>query len=160
MDRLLDVLNLLAAVGCGLIAGVFFAFSTFVMRALNRLPPRERVAATQAINVVVINPMFLGVFLGSVVMCAAAGAGAVVRWERPAAAYVLAGAVLYVVGTFLVTIACNVPLNNQLAAVTADDPMAADLWRRYVRHWTTWNHVRTAMAAAAMVMFIRAITPG
>jgi uncharacterized membrane protein len=32
------LLILAAALGCGLMAGVFFAFSTFVMKALARLP--------------------------------------------------------------------------------------------------------------------------
>ena len=53
-DRVLDVATFLAAIGSGLIAGVFFAFSTFVMRALGRRPPTEGMAAMQAINVAVI----------------------------------------------------------------------------------------------------------
>jgi uncharacterized membrane protein len=38
-------LKLFTALGCGLVAGVFFAFSTFVMNALARLQPREGIAA-------------------------------------------------------------------------------------------------------------------
>ncbi|MGH7600945.1 MAG: hypothetical protein ACREOI_31695, partial [bacterium] len=64
VDALLFVLTLFAALGCGLIAGVFFAFSAFVMKALSRLPPSEGIAAMQSINVAVINPVFLTVFLG------------------------------------------------------------------------------------------------
>ena len=36
-DQLLVALTLVSALGCGLIAGVFFAFSAFVMKALSRL---------------------------------------------------------------------------------------------------------------------------
>jgi len=36
VDKLL-VLKVASALGCGLMAGVFFAFSAFVMRALGRL---------------------------------------------------------------------------------------------------------------------------
>ena len=39
---MLTVVPLLLAVGAGLVAGVFFAFSTFVMKALAQLPARER----------------------------------------------------------------------------------------------------------------------
>jgi uncharacterized membrane protein len=50
LDGLLFVLTLFAALGCGLVAGVFFAFSTFVMKALARLPAEQGIAAMQAIN--------------------------------------------------------------------------------------------------------------
>ena len=61
--------KLLAALGCGLIAGVFFAFSAFVMSALARLEPPQGTAAMQAINITVINPWFMGVFMGTAVVC-------------------------------------------------------------------------------------------
>jgi uncharacterized membrane protein len=38
MERFLVALTLLRALGCGLVAGIFFTFSAFVMRALARLP--------------------------------------------------------------------------------------------------------------------------
>ena len=143
-----------SALGSGLIAGVFYAFSTFVMRALGRLPAQEGVAAMQSINVAVINPLFLGVFLGTAATCAAAVAVAAARWQKPGAGYVLAGGLLYVVGTFLVTALCNVPLNNALAAVAPTDPVAGQVWSGYRRRWTFWNHVRTAAAVGAMVLLV------
>src|SRR5205823_10851570 len=39
IDSLLFALTIFSTLGCGLIAGVFFAFSAFVMNALARLPP-------------------------------------------------------------------------------------------------------------------------
>jgi uncharacterized membrane protein len=56
---MLDLVTVLSALGCGLIAGAFFAFSTFVMKTLGNLPPTQGIAARQSINVVVINPWFL-----------------------------------------------------------------------------------------------------
>jgi len=63
VDDLLFALTLCAALGCGLMAGVFFAFSSFVMNALARLTPGEGIAAMQSINVAVINPLVHGSFL-------------------------------------------------------------------------------------------------
>ena len=74
---MLTLLILAAALGAATIGGVFFAFSTFVMRALGQLPPTQGVAAMQRINVVVLNPVFLGIFVGTAVLqglVAAAGA--------------------------------------------------------------------------------------
>ena len=69
VDQWLFALTLCAALGCGLMAGVFFAFSAFVMKALARLPPGEGLAAMQSINVAVVNPWFLVAFLGTAAAC-------------------------------------------------------------------------------------------
>ena len=158
--QLVPTLTFAAALGTGLIAGVFYAFSTFVMKALARQPAAEGMAAMQAINVAVINPMFLGVFLGTAALCAGAVVVSLLRWERPGAAFLLAGAALYLVGTFGVTMAANVPLNNTLAQLTRDNPEAPRRWAGYVSRWTTWNHVRTAAALAAAGSFMIAFRLG
>ena len=103
----------------------------------------------QSINVVVINPLFLAVFFGTAIACGVALAGAFMRWDRPEAVYRLVGGALYLLGTVLVTIRFNVPLNNSLAAVSPGDPEAAGRWAGYLRRWTAWNHVRTAAALLA-----------
>ncbi len=74
--------------------------------------------------------------------------------SHPSAIFFLGGAILYFVGTFLVTVAGNVPLNDQLAAVSATDSAAATLWVHYLDRWTMWNHVRTAAALLAALLFI------
>lgn len=141
--------TLLAALGSGLIGGVFFAFSTFVMQALARLPPAQGMAAMQHINVTVLNPLFLGVFMGTALLCLVLGGWTVLRWPASGGAWLVAGCVLYAVGTFGVTVACNVPLNDRLAAIQASDPQAAAMWQGYLRDWTRWNHARTLAALAA-----------
>ncbi len=165
-DDALSVLTLVSALGCGLIAGVFFAFSTFVMKALARIPAPQGIAAMQSINIVVINPWFLGPFLGTAAACAVVAVWSLIRWEAPGgapnpdplglgtpAAYRLAGSLIYVVGTFLVTMVFNVPRNNALAKVDPASDDGARLWSGYLRTWTAWNHVRTtaALAAAALL---------
>ncbi len=152
-DQLLFTLTLVAALGCGLIAGVFFAFSVFVMKALSRLPPGEGIAAMQSINVAVLNPWFLGAFLGAAVVCLVALVFSLLRWHEPAAVYLLVGSVLYLVGCLLVTIVFNVPRNETLASVAPDDPDRASRWTDYVTTWTAWNHVRTGAALAAAASF-------
>jgi uncharacterized membrane protein len=160
VDQLQSVLILLAVLGCALIAGVFFAFSTFVMKALARLPAREGIAAMQSINVVVLNPWFLGAFLGTAAVCVLAMIFSLARWHDDSEVYLVAGTLLYLVGTLFVTIAFNVPRNEALAAVAPAHPDSASQWTRYVASWTTWNHVRTAAALAAAVSFGIALARG
>jgi uncharacterized membrane protein len=153
LDTLIFALTLLAVLGCGLNAGIFFAFSCFVMKALARLPTAQGVAAMQSINVVVINPLFMVALFGTALACVGLAVSSVFIWDEPSAVYLLGGSLLYLVGTVAVTIVFNVPRNNALAAVEADTADGADLWPRYVAGWTAWNHVRTtaALAAAALL---------
>jgi uncharacterized membrane protein len=157
LEEFLPTLTLLAALGSGLIAGVFFAFSSFVMKALSRIPAAEGIAAMQSINVVVLNPVFLSVFVGTAAACLIAIVFAWLRWNQPGAGYLLAGGLLYLIGTFLVTVAFNVPRNDVLAAVAPVDPESAKLWAGYVSSWTAWNHVRTVAALAAAASFSLAL---
>ena len=150
-------LTLFAALGCGLIAGVFFAFSTFVMSALARLQPAQGIAAFQSINVTVYNPWFMGVFLGTTVACIFLAVSSLLKWQKPGAAYLLVGSLLYLVGTVLVTSVFNVPLNDALAIVKPDSPDSASLWSSFLIHWTNWNHIRTAAALAAAALLTIAI---
>lgn len=153
VDKLLFALTLFAALGCGLIAGVFFAFSAFVMKALARLPPGEGIAAMQFINVVVLKSWFMGAFLGTAAVCVLALISSLLRWHEPGAVYLFVGGALYLVGSLLVTIVFNVPKNEALASVAPADPDGASLWAGYVASWTAWNHVRTAASLAAAASF-------
>lgn len=139
---ILETLTWVTALGAGLISGVFFAVSTFVMRALARLPPPEGIRAMQAINVPVINPWFLAGFLGTAALSLALAAVSFWTWDEAATPWRLAGSLLYLAGTFLETIGVHLPRNDALAAVDPESPAGADLWTRYLREWTLWNHVR------------------
>ena len=151
------VLILCTALGSGLMADVFFAFSTFVMRALARLQPAHVIRAMQEINRTVINPWFLGAFLGTAACCLVLGIAALWTWPRPDAVYVGIGSALYLVGTFLVTVALNVPMNDALEVTEPDDREAADAWDDYLLRWTFWNHVRTAAALMGAAAFTLAL---
>jgi uncharacterized membrane protein len=156
-DPWLLLLKLALVLGAGLVAGVFYAFSTFVMKALDRLPPAHAIAAMQSINVVVLNRWFLGVFVGTAALCGAALVAALLNRATPQAFYLAAGAILYIAGSFLVTLLFNVPRNEALAAQQPDAPAGAALWRLYRSEWTRWNHVRTAASLAAAACFCLAL---
>ncbi len=143
------LLTLATALGAGVIGGVSFAFSSFVMTALARLPPAQGIQAMQSINVVVINPVFLGVFLGTALASAVLVAAALMTWNGPDSIWLLAGGLFYLLGTFGVTVAINVPRNDALAPLDPSGAEAAASWSRYVGERTAWNHVRTAAAVAA-----------
>lgn len=153
--RWIVLLTFGSALGCGLNAGVFFAFSSFVMKALARLPPAQGLAAMNSINVVVLTPVFMIALFGTGAACLVLAVLTPFTSHEAGGAHVLLGAVVYLVGTILVTMVFNVPRNEALARV---DPSAADasrVWAEFVRSWTMWNHVRTiaALTAAALLTF-------
>ena len=149
MDDVIFVLLLTGAIGSGLIGGLFFAFSNFIMRAFDRLPPVQAIAAMQAINVTVLNRVFFLAFFGTAAISAGLCALAVPQLPQPGAQLMLVGALLYPVGSVLVTVVFNVPLNDRLAAVSLSGRDLDTSWQDYRRAWTAWNHVRTIASLAA-----------
>ena len=151
-----DWLTLAAAVGAGVAGGVFFAFSTFVMKALADLTPADGVAAMQSINRRAPSPWFMALLFGTAALCVALVVSAIVSWDDSSAPYELAGAVTYLVAIVL-TIAYHVPRNDALAMVDPGSDGAEAAWSRYLAEWVPWNHVRTVTSVAAAVLFALAL---
>jgi uncharacterized membrane protein len=146
-----------AAVGAAVVAGVFFAFSTFVMPALRRLPNAQGLAAMQAINKAApSSAFFMTALFGTAVLCVLLALSAVTRLDQTTAVYQLAGCLLYLL-CVVVTIVYHVPRNNALAHLDASSAAAGGTWRHYLTGWTAWNHVRTLLPLAGSVAFVVAL---
>lgn len=133
----MGTITLIAAAATGLMAGVFFAFSVAVMPGLADLPAERAREAMRRINARIQNPVFLLVFLGTAVLC-----GIEVFQGR------IVGGLAYIVGSFLLTMLVNVPMNNRLERT--DDAY----WPEYLRTWTIWNHLRALACLASMVILL------
>ena len=96
-----------AAIGCGLIAGLYFAFSTFIMTALGRIGQVAGITAMNAINAVIVQSLFMPLFLGTTLASLLLAVAGLLRWGEPGAAAMLAGGVLYVIGMFVCTTVFN-----------------------------------------------------
>jgi uncharacterized membrane protein len=156
-NAFISTLTIAAAVGSGLVAGFFFAFSAVTMKALGRIAPAHGIAAMQSINVVVLNPWFFSAFFGTAALCLILGVNALLTLRMPSAIYVVTASMLYLVGVIFVTMVCNVPLNDRLATVAPASPEAEHVWTRYLSIWTAWNHVRTVAPLVSAVVFILAL---
>jgi uncharacterized membrane protein len=156
-DELITGGTVAAAAGCALVAGLMFAFSTSVMPALRRRPAAEGIAAMQAMNSTILNPLFGLVFGGTAVLCLMLVVTAPLTTDQSNAALRGLGSALYLVGTFGVTMAVNVPKNNTLDSLDPASDEGRSYWRTYLREWTAWNHLRTLLGTAASVLLILAI---
>jgi uncharacterized membrane protein len=157
MRHLVTGLLWFSAIGCGLLAGLYFAFSTFIMTALGRIDQAAGISAMNSINVVIVQSIFLPVFMASTLTSLLLAVLSLFRWDEPGALLMIAGGLLYVIGMFIVTMLFNVPLNNALAAAAPASDEARTIWARYLADWTWWNHVRTIASTLAFALFIAAI---
>ncbi|HAX76564.1 MAG TPA: hypothetical protein DCY88_12175 [Cyanobacteria bacterium UBA11372] len=153
----LSTLKLVAALGCGLIAGVFFAFSTFVMPALAKLQPAQGIVAMKSINIAAINPLFMFALFGTAAACIVLAIASLFKWRQPDTVFILISSLLYLIGVVGVTIAFNVPLNDALAIAKPNSPEGARFWASYLTNWTFWNHIRTVASLAAATLLTMAL---
>ncbi|EJT02903.1 anthrone oxygenase family protein [Rhizobium sp. CCGE 510] len=157
MQIVLILSLVVAAIGSGLVAGIFFAFSTFIMTAFARIPAEQGIAAMNAINVTIVRSPFMGLFVPTAILCIVISVLALIDWRGGTSTLMLAGAALYLLASFLSTIIFNVPMNDALEKVSGSEAEAVELWTAYVRDWTWWNHVRTVASLLASVAFVRAL---
>jgi uncharacterized membrane protein len=147
----------IAAIGCGLMAGVYFTFSAFVMSSLEVLPDQQGIAAMQSINRVILRSPFMVLFFGTTLLSLAAVGYGLWRWGSPGSTLLIAAGLIYVVGMFVATAAFNVPLNDALDAVDPATSQAAEVWGDYLSRWTRWNHLRTISSTASCALFVAAL---
>ncbi|WP_262061100.1 DUF1772 domain-containing protein [Streptomyces sp. STR69] len=138
-----------ATVALGLIAGAFYVFACAVMPGLARSDDRVFVEVMRNINDVIQNPVFFLSFMGALVLTG------VSAWQvrgRPYRGWVWAGLVAYALA-FLVTVAFNIPLNDDLAR-TADVGVARE---HFESAWVGWNVVRAVLSTVGVGCLARAL---
>jgi uncharacterized membrane protein len=146
-----------SALGSALIAGLFFAFSTFIMTALGRIEPAYGASAMQSINSTILKSLFMPVFLGTTVAALILVVWSLLRWGQTGSHWMLAAGLIYVIGMLGCTMVFNVPLNNALDKADVASAEGALLWARYLKDWTWWNHVRTVASLLACALYIGAL---
>jgi uncharacterized membrane protein len=138
----------IAVVTSGLLAGVYYSYSVSVMPALAAFDDRTFVDVMNKLNVVIVNPAFMLVFLGSVGFSALAGVCYRKSDNRPLLICIAIGLALNV-ASLIITSAVNVPLNSQLATAGSTATDVAGLRRQFEAPWITWNLVRALANTAA-----------
>lgn len=153
-DLLFVSLRFVAVIGCALMAGLYFAFSNTIMPSLAKLEPSQGILAMQTINRVILNPLFLSLFVGSTVACVLLVIFSFGKLPALNAMLLILGATIYIFGSPIVTAIINVPLNDTLAVLAPNAAGGADWWASYLQNWTTWNHVRTVASLAAALLLL------
>ena len=148
-DSILPYIVVAAITGAGIVTGLLFAFSNFIMRALAELQPDHVMFAMQQINEKIINPLFLMFFLGTPLLCLMIAGNSLLHLNDTHSVLLLLGSIGYIIGPFGITVSCNVPLNDRLAAVQPTE--GADLWNNYQVNWQRCNHIRTYIGLVSII---------
>jgi uncharacterized membrane protein len=154
MQTIAPIAGLLALLASGLMAGLFYAYSVSVIWGLDRADPRAAIDSFNGINVAILNPLFLLVFMGVPLL---GGLAAILFWQsgQSAAMWMFAAsAIVYAVGTLGVTMGINVPQNVALAngGVPQDIAAARHIWDAFTAGWLPWNHVRAIAATLSLLL--------
>lgn len=146
-------LTIVAAVGSGVMAGLYFTFSTFIVPGLRRLPAERGIAAMQQFNRSAPAPFVLVGVLLTGGACGVIAVDALADVSAAGANWRLAGTTLYV-ATLAITFGYHIPRNNALDRLDAVSPDAAQFWDSFVPAWSAGNHLRFALAAAASAALV------
>ncbi|GAB3668731.1 DUF1772 domain-containing protein [Actinocorallia lasiicapitis] len=149
---MIRALTLYTAITSGLCAGIFYAFSSFVMPALRNLPATQGIAAMNSINKQAPTFWFMLVLMGTALTSAILGGYGLLHRDRPGSVLLIVGALLYL-SAILLTAAYHVPRNDKLMGFDPTTVAAADYWKTYLSQWTLMNHLRVAGPLAAAVAF-------
>ena len=153
--NLSDIVLLITATLTALMAGLFYAWSCSVMLGFARLPDREFVAAMQATNRAIQNPIFFAAFFGAPIFLPISTF--LHYGQSPRFWFLLAATVIYLIGTFGVTIFGNVPLNNTLDRFDLQSASEAEFATQrdnFERRWNNLNTTRTVSATLALILVV------
>jgi len=150
----ITVLLWVAAISSGLIAGVYFAFSAFIMQAFSKIHNTKAISAMQAINETILRSAFMPLFFGSSIISLCLIFYGYIHWGEAGSQLTLLAGAIYFTGMFACTAMFNVPLNNVLAAIDDDDINTQVIWAGYLKSWTRWNHLRTFSSLISCVICI------
>ena len=146
-----------AAVGAGVLGGVYVAFSTFVMPALRRVPADRAVVAMQAMNRAAPAPWAIVGLLGAGGACAVLAVQALADLDDAAARWRLAGSALYL-STIVITFAFHIPRNEALDHVDAAGAGVDRAWADFAGSWSSGNHIRALASVGAAAVLTYAAT--
>ena len=153
-SSLVTVLLWTAVLSSGLMAGIYFAFSVFIMQAFGKIDTAQSIAAMNAINKTILRSLFMPLFFGSSMVSVLLIIIALAQWDEAGAEMTLMAGAVYFVGMFVCTVLFNVPLNNSLAKLDPNSTEAYHTWSHYLKTWTNWNHLRTVSSLVACILCI------
>jgi len=154
LDNILFSAVIFAAISTAMMAGIYFAFSGFVMSGLKQVGAENAVSTMNAINQVILRSWFMPLFFGSTLTTVLILIIAMINWQQSNSTLLIFASTIYFLGMFLCTVFFNVPLNKHLLATESSNNTINQTWSHYVKYWTRWNHLRTLTSLFASLCYM------
>lgn len=157
--ELIQFAVLLSALLCSLVAGLVFTFAIVVMPGIRTLGNLDFLKSFKAMDRVIQNnqPIFMLVWLGSVLVLLASTALGIWRLEGLDRALLTVACGIYVLGVQVPTVTINIPLNNHLQSQDLDTMTESALratTEMFESRWLRWNTIRTVIATLTSVLLL------
>ena len=146
MTTITESLVIATALGAATFGGAMFAFSGFVMHALDRAPARTAIVAMQQINLSAPRPPLVLVMVGTSLL-------SIVTAAVDRSPVVIAGSVAFL-ASILITGGFHIPRNDALADIDPETSDATAVWTANSRPWQRGNHVRTSAALVGALLLV------
>lgn len=156
-----DLTLIISTMMLALIAGLFYSYSCSVNPGLNQLGDSEYIAAMQAINKAILNPLFFLSFMGTLLFLPVSLFFNFTAWDSPKFLLLLSAFILYACGTFGVTIFGNVPLNDALAAFPLKNSSIEEISlarKNFEIPWNNLHSIRTIASVISLLLVIISLT--
>lgn len=153
MKSLTTPLCLISLLLTAALFGFFYAWICSTMWGLDAADPRVAIAAMQAMNASVRNVVFAPAFFGTPVVLLITTIVLAANAQRRAMPWFAAATILSALLGVVLTMAVNVPMNEELAQVIVPDDIdaARAIWLAYSPGWQFWNQMRTIATGVAVL---------
>jgi uncharacterized membrane protein len=145
----------ITATATALMAGLFYAWSCSVMLGFARLSDKEFISAMQSTNRAIQNPVFFVPFFGAPILLPIS---TFLHYGEPSRFWLLlAATVIYLLGTFGITVFGNVPMNNMLDRFNLESASEEETARQranFERRWNNLNTIRAASSTLALIFLV------
>lgn len=153
----LVIVQLVTVLITGLIAGLFYGYSCSVNGCLGNLSDEKYLEAFQSINRVIQNPVFFLSFMGSAILLPIVTVYTYRSGSHIAFQYLLAASIIYFIGVMGITIAANIPLNEQLDKFSLRTATAQEISAFRDSFENRWNSFHTIRTIASIITFVISI---
>ena len=154
-----QIVLIIAAFLCSLVAGFLFAFAVVVMPGIKSLNDKDYIRAFQVMDLVIQNnqPVFMLVWIGSLVALIASVVIGFAQLDGTGRVLMVVTTLVYLLGVQLPTITINIPLNNKLQSldVNASEQTTLKTARDgFEPRWNRWNLIRTVLSCLVSALLI------
>lgn len=144
----------------GLSAGLFYAWMVSVIPGTRKVVDLTYLESMQSINRAILNPAFYLIFMGSLLLLTLS---TFQQFNAGPKFWLLLGATLiYLLGTFGVTVFGNVPLNDALDILdlaSLGESELKDFRKFYEVKWNRLHWLRTAFSVLSFILSLVAFFP-